>query len=137
MGTFTEKIELANARDRGNARDGIIPEAKIRRITAEAMPDTGAWTLIINEEVRQQLGLAVLETVQSSLAAGSDAYYGLTEPEEISWKDRRISLQAVVLPEAKDILLGALPLEGMDLMVDPVHQRLTGVHGDQRIHLVK
>ncbi|MDR0635514.1 MAG: aspartyl protease family protein [Treponema sp.] len=137
MGTFTEKIELANARDRGNARDGIIPETKIRRIRAEAMPDTGAWTLIINEDVRQQLGLAVLETVQSSLADGSEAYYGLTEPVEIRWKDRRISLQAVVLPEAKDILLGALPLEGMDLMVDPVHQRLTGVHGDQRIHLVK
>ena len=137
MGTFTEKIELANARDRGNARDGIIPETKIRRITAEAMPDTGAWTLIINEDVRRQLGLAVLETVQSSLADSSEAYYGLTEPVEIRWKDRRISLQAVVLPEAKDILLGALPLEGMDLMVDPVHQRLTGVHGDQRIHLVK
>jgi hypothetical protein len=42
----------------------------------------------------------------------------------------------VVIPDAKDILLGALPLEGMDLMVDPVNQRLTGVHGDQRIHLV-
>jgi clan AA aspartic protease len=137
MGTFTEEIALANARDIGNARDGVIPDAKIRRITVDAMPDTGAWTLIINEETRQKLGLAILETVQSSLMDGSNAHCGLTEPVEIRWKDRRTSQEAVVLPESKDILLGALPLEGMDLMVDPVNQRLAGIHGDQRIHLVK
>ncbi|MDR1618102.1 MAG: hypothetical protein LBS06_03520 [Treponema sp.] len=52
-------------------------------------------------------------------------------------KDRGISRQAVVTPDANDILLGALPLEGMDLYVDPVNQRLAGVHGDRRIHLVR
>jgi hypothetical protein len=55
---------------------------------------------------------------------------------EIRWKDRRTSQEAVVIPDAGEILLGALPLEGMDLCVDPVNQRLAGVHGDQRIHLV-
>jgi predicted aspartyl protease len=101
------------------------------------MPDTGAWTLIINEETRQKLGVAILKMVESSLADGSTTPYGLTEPVEIRWKDRDISLQSVVIPDAKDILLGALSLEGLDLMVDPVNQRLVGVHGDQRIHLVK
>jgi clan AA aspartic protease len=137
MGIFTEEITLANARDIGNARDGLIPREKIRRITINAMPDTGAWTLIINEETRRSLGLAVMETVDSSLADGSTTQYGLTEPVEIRWKDRDISLQAVVIPDANDILLGALALEGMDLYVDPVNQRLAGVHGDRRVHLVK
>jgi len=45
-------------------------------------------------------------------------------------------LPALVVPDAKDILLGALPLEAMDLMVDPVHQRLVGVHGDQPLHVL-
>jgi hypothetical protein len=31
------------------------------------------------------------------------------------------------------ILLGAIPLEDMDLMVDPVRQELTGAHGDEPI----
>jgi clan AA aspartic protease len=137
MGTFKEEITLANACDISNARNGVIPDAKIRRITVDAMPDTGAWALIINEATRQKLGLAVVKMVESSLADDSAAKYGLTEPVEIRWKDRDISQQAVVIPDAGDILLGALPLEGMDLMVDPVNQRLTGVHGDQRIHLVK
>ncbi|MDR2435599.1 MAG: aspartyl protease family protein [Treponema sp.] len=137
MGTFAEEITLANARDIGNARDGLILDTKIRAVTLDAVPDTGAWTLIINEETRQKLGLAILETVKSSLADGSTTQYGLTEPVEIRWKDRRTSQEAVVIPNASDILLGALPLEGMDLYVDPVNQRLAGVHGDQRVHLVK
>jgi clan AA aspartic protease len=137
MGTFTEEITLANARDIGNARDGFIPDTKIRAVTLEAMPDTGAWTLVINEEIRQKLGLAIVKTIDSSLADGVATQYGLTEPVEIRWKDRDISLQAVVIPGANDILLGALPLEGMDLYVDPVNQRLAGVHGNRRIHPVK
>lgn len=32
MGTFTEKITLLNARDIGNARDGLIPHTKIRAV---------------------------------------------------------------------------------------------------------
>ncbi|MDR1257566.1 MAG: hypothetical protein LBJ86_07460 [Spirochaetaceae bacterium] len=137
MGTFTEEITLSNARDIGNARDGVIPDGKIRRLTLNAIPDTGAWTLIINENARQKLGLAVAKMVKSSLADGSTTEYGLTEPVEIRWKDRDISLQSIVIPDATDVLLGALPLEGLDLYVDPVNQRLAGVHGDQRIHLVK
>ncbi|MDR2617947.1 MAG: aspartyl protease family protein [Treponema sp.] len=137
MGTFTEEITLANAVDIINARNGLIPGTKIRSLTVDAMPDTGAWTLIINEEIRQKLGLAIVKTVESSLADGSTTDYGLTEPVEIRWRDRDISLQAVVIPNAGDILLGALPLEGMDLYVDPVNQRLAGVHGDRRVHLVK
>jgi clan AA aspartic protease len=135
MGTFTEEITLANAGDKVRVECGLLKET--RTVTLDAMPDTGAWTLIINEDIRQKLGLAIMETVESSLADGSTTEYGLTEPVEIRWKDRDISLQAVVIPNACDILLGALPLEGMDLYVDPVNQRLAGVHGDRRIHLVK
>jgi clan AA aspartic protease len=137
MGTFTEEITLVNAGDISAARNGFISDTKIRALTLKAMPDTGAWTLVINEEIRRKLGLTIVETVDSSLADGAAASYGLSEPVEIRWKDRRISLQAVVIPHANDILLGALPLEGMDLYVDPVNQRLAGVHGDRRIHLVK
>jgi hypothetical protein len=82
------------------------------------------------------LGLAIVDTVDSSLADGSAARYGLSEPVEIRWKDRRISQEAVVIPDAVDVLLGALPLEELDLMADPVNQRLVGVHGNRRIHIL-
>jgi clan AA aspartic protease len=135
MGTFTEEITLANVGDKVRVECGVLEE--IRTVTLNAMPDTGAWTLIIDESTRQKLGLAIVETIDSSLADGSTAQYGLTEPVEIRWKNRRTSQEALVMPNANDILLGALPLEGMDLYVDPVNQRLAGVHGDRRVHLVK
>jgi clan AA aspartic protease len=135
MGTFMEEITLANAGDKVRVECGLLKE--IRTVTLEALPDTGAWTLVINEEVRQKLGLAVVRRVESSLADGSTAQYGLSEPVEIRWKDRRTSQEAVVVPGGNEILLGALPLDGMDLYVDPVNQRLAGVHGDQQLYRLK
>jgi hypothetical protein len=90
----------------------------------------------INEDTRQKLGLAIIETSQSTLADGKIGICDVTEGIGIRWKDRGTALPAVVVPDAKDILLGALPLEAMDLMVDPVNEQLAGVHGDQPLHVL-
>jgi hypothetical protein len=56
---------------------------------------------------------------------------------EIHWQDRDTTCPALVLPDAGEVLLGAIPLEDMDLMVDPVRQVLTGAHGDEILCMVK
>lgn len=137
MSTFKVEITLVNARDIGNAREGLIPDTQIRKVTIDAMPDTGAWTLVINEKTCLKLGLAVEGSIVSALADGSTARYNQTEAVKIQWKDRSTTQQALIVPEADDILLGALPLEAMDLMVDPVHEQLTGVHGGEPLHKLK
>jgi clan AA aspartic protease len=137
MGIFVEKITLENSTDRRLANRGYISKEQIRTLEVEATPDTGAWTLIINDETRRQLGLETDDTVESSMANGATAQYDLTEPVEIRWKNRRTKQQAVVIPNAPDILLGALPLEGMDLCVDVVNKRLAGVHGDTPVYIVR
>jgi hypothetical protein len=43
----------------------------------------------------------------------------------------------VVLPGEKEILLGAYPLEGMDLMIHPQRQEVVGAHGDTARNVVK
>jgi clan AA aspartic protease len=136
MSVFKEEITLANAGDISMARNGLIPDTKIRKVTIEAMPDTGAWTLVINEETRQKLGLAIEETSESTLADGKTDTYEVTEGVKIRWKNRSTVLPAIVVPNAKEILLGALPLEAMDLMVDPVHGQLVGVHGAEPLHVL-
>jgi predicted aspartyl protease len=136
MSVFKEEITLENIIDRGLARRGYIKNDEIRALTVKAMPDTGAWTLVINEETRERLGLAIEETSQSTLANGITDTYAVTEGVKIRWKDRSATLPAIVVPGAKDILLGALPLEAMDLMVDPVREQLIGVHGDQPLHVL-
>jgi len=136
MGNFKEEITLENVEDRILARRGYIEKAQIRRLTVEAMPDTGAWTLVINEDIREKLGLTVKGSAVSSLADGKTSSYPITESVEIRWKDRSIELPAVVVAGAKGVLLGALPLEAMDLIVDPVRKQLAGAHGDQAVHVL-
>jgi predicted aspartyl protease len=101
-----------------------MPQDHVRQLTVNAVVDTGAWTLVINEEIREKLGLRVKRTTTTGVAGG------VTEPVMVCWKDRETPCQAVVLPGEDEVLLGALPLEGMDLTVNPLRNEVTGAHGD-------
>ena len=136
MGVFMEEITLENVIDRGLADHGHIKDSEVRTLKIEAMPDTGAWTLVINEEVREKLGLGIEDEVHSTLADGTMAHYPRTKPVKIQWKNRSIALPALVIAHAKEVLIGALALEGMDLIVDPVRQTLAGAHGEQAVHVL-
>jgi clan AA aspartic protease len=137
MGTVYAEITLKNSGDGIKARDGIIAEQEVRTATLRALVDTGAGTLVINEAVRQKLGLQIEGLRRAELADGAKQVYQVTEPVKIQWKDRTTACPAVVLPEATDVLLGAIPLEDMDLIVDPARQELKGAHGDEVLCLLK
>jgi clan AA aspartic protease len=142
MGEVRTEITLVNVRDAVKAEDGIIPEAEVRQLTVNAVVDTGARTgtkgpLVINEETREKLGLRITGTDPGTLADGTKAEYALAGPLEISWKDRRTNCDALVLPNAEEILLGAIPLEALDLMVHPRREEVVGAHGDQPLHAIR
>ena len=40
-------------------------------------------------------------------------------------------MRATVVPGSEKVLLGAIPLEGMDLTVNPKTQEVMGIHGDE------
>jgi clan AA aspartic protease len=130
MGEVRTKITLVNIRDAGKAEDGLIPQSEIRQLTVNAVVDTGAWTLVINEKTREKLGLRVKRTGEATVAGGSRIPSQITEPLMVCWKDRETPSQAVVLPDEEEVLLGALPLEGMDLTINPLRNEVTGAHGD-------
>ena len=137
MGLVYEKITLKNAGDVIMVNRGITNESEIRQTTITAMVDTGAGTLVINEAVRQQLGLDVVGERMATLANKTREICKITEPVEVHWNNRSTSVRAVVISGNGAILLGAIPLEDMDLMVDPTQQRLVGAHGDEVVCIVK
>jgi clan AA aspartic protease len=132
MGNVFAEITVKNVDDMGLARAGHIIENNVRSVTLNAVVDTGATTLVINEEIFNQLGLSVVEIRDINLAGGGRMECKVTDPVHIQWKDRFAVVNAVVLPEGKP-LLGVIPLEFMDLMVDPVNRELVGVHGDRAV----
>jgi predicted aspartyl protease len=141
MGQIHEEITLKNAVDVGMGKYGLISEEKIRETTVQALVDTGAITLVINEGLRKQLGLEIQERREASFGNDTKAVCALTGPVEVHWKDRSTVCQALVTAdlwsdETGGVLLGAIPLEGMDLMVNPVDQKLVGIHGDKAVYLV-
>jgi clan AA aspartic protease len=137
MGLVYTDITLKNATDVGNVRRGIMKEQDIHQTTVKAMVDTGCFTLIITEAVRQELGLDVVEEYDVTLANETTETCKVAEPVEVHWKNRHDVVQAMVLPSAKEVLLGAIPLEGMDLIVDPARQTVIGAHGEKAVYPVK
>jgi len=137
MGHVNTQITLKNVRDVFNAEDGIIQEPEIRQATIDVMVDTGATLLVINKQLFEQLGLRSMEDREITLTNDSKETCKLTEPVEINWENRSISMPALVIEDASDFLLGVLPLEGMDLMVDTVNQKLVGAHGEHQVYLAK
>jgi len=137
MGIVHTEITLKNAVDVVNAGTGIVKENEIRQMTVRALVDTGAWTLVINEDVREKLGLKARDGASGTLADGTQVTYSIAGPLEVSWKGRNVNLDALVLPNADEVLLGAIPLEAMDLIIDPRKEEITGAHGDKIVHLIK
>jgi clan AA aspartic protease len=136
MGKVETDIMLVNAEDVAYAKGGFIRINEVRKDTVKAIADTGAMSLILTEELFQKLGLTQTGTIDANLADGRKLPCKVTSGVIINWQNRRTLVEAVVIPGATRVLLGAIPLEGMDLMVDPVNNALVGVHGDEIVCMV-
>jgi len=135
MGLVQAEITLKNIRDKIMAKEGYIKEPDIRQTTEKVLVDTGAMTLVINEQLRQQLGLGIVGAKQATLADNTRKTVKIAEAVEVYWKDRSMTCQPWVVSEGRT-LLGLIPLENMDLMVDPCSQELVGAHGDEQECLI-
>ena len=135
MGLVHAEITLKNLKDKMKAEEGYIKEPEVRQTTIQAVVDTGAMTLVINEQLRQQLGLGVVGEKQATLADNTKKTVQIAEAVEIHWKNRSMICQPWVVSAGR-ILLGAIPLENMDLIVDPGSQILVRAHGDEEVGLL-
>jgi clan AA aspartic protease len=131
MGMVHAEIILKNAFDAENAQRGNIKAEEVRATTVTAVVDTGAMSLFITEELRNKLGLAVRGEKTATTANGQQVICQVTDAVVIIWKNRDWAQPALVIPGGNKVLLGAIALEGLDLMVNPVSQELVGVHGDE------
>ena len=124
MGLVYADIELINGDDLALARRNIIGEEEIKRIHVNMLVDTGNMYMFINENIQEQLQLAVLEKRKGQLANGHIVEYDVVGPLEVKFKNRRCTVNAMVLPGDNEPLLGAIPLEDMDVLIHPYRQEL-------------
>ena len=129
MGYVYAEIELVNEDDMVLHRHGMLPQNEIKRVTCRVLVDTGAWDLVINEDVRKRLNLPVLERTSVKLADETWLNVDVVGPVEVRFEDHFTIVTAVVLPGTSEVLLGAYPLQGLDAFIDAKRERLL-VHPD-------
>lgn len=116
MGLINAKIVLINPRIK-----------KIKPLEAEALVDSGAVHLCIPEHIQIQLKLEEIDKKEVILADGERKLVPYVGPIQIKFKNRTGFAGALVMGD--QILLGAIPMEDMDLVIIP-KKRILEVNPD-------
>src|SRR5690349_10171603 len=105
MGYVYAEIELTNEDHVVLHRYGILPEIEIKRVKCKALVDSGAWDLVITEEVRQQLNLPILERRTVKMADDTLMELDVVGPIEVRFEHKRTLVDAVIMPGTSEVLL--------------------------------
>lgn len=124
MGLVYADIELINADDIALMRRNIIGEEEVKRMHINTLVDSGAYMMAINETIRGQLDLPFVEDRKVQLASGEVIEYPVVGPLIVKFANRTATFNAFVLPGDAEPLLGAIPLEEMDVLIHPQRQEL-------------
>jgi predicted aspartyl protease len=133
MGKVNIKIKLTNLFDLGLQRRKLST-AKPREVEVEALVDTGATRLYLKTSVIRALGLEKLETIISQTSNGP-AKRAVYEPVRLEFQGRHGDFNVVDVGEKVPNLVGQIPLEYLDFVVDPKHGKLipNPEHGGQQM----
>ena len=111
MGLIYAEIELSNPRDRS-----------IKSIQVRTLVDTGSLHLCIPEHVAIQLELEELYKREVTTADAKKHLVPYMGPIAIKFENRGCFTGALVLGD--EVLLGAVPMEDMDVLISPAKQAL-------------
>ena len=112
MGLIYTEVDLSNP---GNSR--LAP------LKVNALVDTGAITLCIPEHVAIQLDLTELEKREVTTAEGKQVSVAYVGPVRVKFGNRSCFTGALVLGDK--VLLGSIPMEDMDLVINPGRHKIT------------
>ncbi len=135
MGKVLVAAHIENLEDVYKVAQGTLSADQVRAVdVTDALIDTGATGLLLPRRLIAQLGLSLLKTRPARTIAG---------PVDVStYRAVRLAVQGrdciSDVGEVGDdfpVIIGKVPLELMDWVVDPKRQRLTGnpEHGGEQM----
>lgn len=124
MGLVYAEIELINAADVICARRHIMGEEEIRRTRVTMLVDSGAYMLTINENIQAYLQLPFRERKRCEIADRRIVECDVVGPVDVKFANRSATCNAFVLPGDREPLLGAIPLEELDVVIHSKRQEL-------------
>ncbi len=124
MGMVYAEITLINGDDLAMAKRHIIGEEEVKKMTVTMVVDSVAYMMAINETIQAQLDLPFIEKRKSIMADGSIVEHDVVGPIHVKFANRTAICSAVVLQGDNEPLLGAIPMEEMDVIIHPRRQEM-------------
>ncbi|MBP90506.1 MAG: aspartyl protease [Planctomycetaceae bacterium] len=135
IGRVLVEVTIENLKDLWEAESGYQSDDDVRRLTvSNALVDTGATTLSLPTTLIQQLGLKqrLQRRVTTSTGGATVAMY---DAVRLTIHGRECTVDVMEVLENVPVLVGQVPLELLDFVIDPRRQRLMGnpEHGGEHM----
>jgi predicted aspartyl protease len=135
MGRVLTEVTVENIQDLLDSNRGLIPTAQVRRVTVpDALVDTGATSFGMPRSMIQQLGLAKISEKRATTASGPVAI-PIHGPARITIQGQFMSIDVMEVPDGSPVLVGQIPLEMLDFVIDLQGRRLIAnpAHGGEHM----
>jgi predicted aspartyl protease len=135
MGRVIVPARIENLDDIHDCQRGRLTQDGIRTVEVpDALVDTGATFLSMPRRLIEKLGLRECRTRKSRTAAGP-LMFRVYQPVRLLVQERECFPEVAELPDDCPVLIGQIPLEALDFVVDPMAQKLIGnpEHGGEQM----
>jgi clan AA aspartic protease len=136
LGRVLTEAKIENIEDAWAVKRGLLRPEEMRSVTVQdALVDTGATILSLPTRLIRQLGLNQVSTKRVTSSAGPTTA-ALYEAVRLTIQDRSCTMDVLEVPDSVPVLIGQIPLEHLDLVIDMRSQTLTGnpAHGGEHVY---
>ena len=136
MGRVLTEATIETLEDLWAEKRGLCAPGQARRVTVpDALVDTGATLLSMPTQLIRQLGLdeQYKKQVRSSVGLSEVTVY---EAVRLTIQGRKCTMDVAEVPDGTPVLIGQLPLEQLDFVVDMRSHTLIGnpAHGGEHMY---
>jgi len=135
MGKVVVAAIIENLEDLFKAEQGLLAIDQVRRVEVpDALVDTGATELLLPRRMIAQLGLRPFRTRQARGLGGSMPM-PMYRAVRLVIQGRDCAMDVGEIPDEYPVIIGQLPLEHLDWVVDLKNRRLIGnpEHGGEHV----
>jgi aspartyl protease family protein len=135
VGRVVTPIRVENLKDLWDTERGSMPVAQVRRIEVmDALVDTGSTLLALPKRFIEQLGLTKVRE-RTVVTTRGVATASIFDAVRLTIMDRQCVVEVMEVSDVTPALVGQIPLEVLDLVVNPGAGTLTGnpAHGGEHV----
>ena len=135
VGRVTTEAMIENMKDLWAVEEHALAPDQARRIVTDALVDTGATLLSMPTALIKQLGLSRVSTKRVTSSAGPTEA-GVYAAVRLTIQGRSCTMDVLEVPDGVPVLIGQIPLEHLDFVIDARERKLVGnpAHGGEHVY---